>query len=285
MGKVFLERQTCVMNEKVGKNEVYVVVKQTNFMLCLTSVEPIENAEVTCELLYDIPELKPVPYVSQKPISYKVQQVSNEAINIECKLNVLSSKHEDMLFKIRANVYNNGVVVGEVISYPIRCTSKIDGTKKSRQIINKSLVHQQIEATKPKKNDLPIPNSATQRKVFELALLSSNTILLERLSSLTRREETKITTIEAGIQAICEKMAGIEYSTLQVHLMNVLGGLDIEQSNTLFEICSVIQSMFPQQYTFQPIITQNSQQLPQQYTPFGEFNGNYSGQPNVFGTL
>ncbi|ELP88877.1 hypothetical protein EIN_475790 [Entamoeba invadens IP1] len=282
MSKILLERQTCVLTERVGTTEVYVVVKQTNFLLCLTSTDPIENADVSCDLLYDMPDLKAVPYVAQKPITFRSQQVSPEAINVECKLNVLSSQHEDMLFRIRVVVSDKGKPVGEVISNPIRSTSKIDTNKKTRQFskYNGQLTTVQAMTTpaqlkKPKKNDILAP-AVTQRRVFELALLSSNTILLERLRQANRREEQKVTTVDAGVQQVCEKMASMEYTQLQMNLMNTLGGLDQEQSNALFEICSVIQSMYPQQYTFQPVVEQK-------FTPFGEFNGNYSGQPNVFG--
>ena len=128
---IYLERQTCVMTERNGQEDVYIVVKQTNFLLCLTSRIPLQNTDIICELYYDIPERKPVPYVNQKPIQYKFQQVSSEEINVECKVSVLSSKHEDMNFKIKCIVLSNGEAVGEVFSHPIRCASKIDQDRKS----------------------------------------------------------------------------------------------------------------------------------------------------------
>ena len=305
---VYLERQTCVMTERTENEEVYIVVKQTNFLLCLTSMIPLQNADIQCELYYDLPTLKPVPYVNNKPILHKFQQVSPEEINVECKLTVLSSKHEDMNFRIKCIILNNGEVIGEVLSHPIRCASKIDQAKKAKLISQQ----QSNEMKKPKKafvsetgntltstmnkmnqlnqsqnnhNNLHLSNqmnqSFSQTKICELAMLSANTILLERLREMSGLKEEKIDTFEYGMQLLCQKMMSLEYKQLQFHLMNIIGGLTIEQINILFEICTVIQSLYPQQYmTFQQdaVFQQNP-------FPFGEFNGDPSGQQNVFGSF
>ena len=297
-GNVYLERQTCVMTEKNEGEEVYIVVKQTNFLLCLTSLIPLQNADVLCELYYDLPELKPVPYVTQKPIQHKFQQVSSEEINVECKLSVLSSKHEDMNFRIKCTVLNNGQFVGEIVSYPIRCASKIDQAKKAK-LISQQQQQANNEMKKPKKifmtetndhmtntmkhinNQYHMNQNFSQRHITQLAVISANTLLLERLRATHVQKEEKIDSFEHGVQILCQKMMALDYKQLQTHLMNIMGGLTIEQINILFEICTVIQSLYPQQYvTFQP--EQMQQQTP---FPFGEFNGDISGQQNVFGTF
>ena len=73
----------------------------------------------------------------------------------------------------------------------------------------------------------------------------------------------------------------MEYNELQMNLMNIMGGLDIDQMNILIEICTVIQSLYPQQY-----MNYQYDQIPQQNPfPFGDFNADPTGQQNVFGTF
>ncbi|KAL7721381.1 C2 NT-type domain-containing protein [Entamoeba marina] len=247
---LLLDRQTCVMTERVGVNEIYVVVKQTNFLLCLTSTQPIENADVSCELLYDMVDLKPVSYVAQKPISYRTQQVSLDAINVECKLNVLSSQHEDMLFRIRVVVRDNGKVIGEVLSNT-------------------------IQTKKPKKTDKD--QSSPQRRVIELALLSSNSILLEKLKQMIHQDEPKITTVEDGMKTLLDRINAISYDQQQCYICDALGNLSSDHQFVLFEMATVIQSLYPQQFGVQRVVEQN-------FVPYQEFNCSYTGQQNVFDT-
>ena len=149
------------------------------------------------------------------------------------------------------------------------------------------------ELKKPKKNPLSeskeqmttvVKNTDpafSQKRILELAVLSANTILLERLRLMNPKKEEKVESFEHGVKLLCQKMMTMEYNQLQFNLMNIMGGLDIEQTNVLFEICTVIQSMYPQQFT-----NYQAEPMPQQNPfPFGEFNGDPTGQQNVFGTF
>ena len=136
---LLLERQTSSSTEMVNDQEVCVVVKQSIFTLTITSQHRIDG-EIVCELVYDNEEFRPVGFIAQKPMFYRINPITQNTINVECKLSVLSSKHEDLLFRVLVKQVIDGSVVASIYSKPIKSTSKADSHKKVK------------EEAKPKKN-------------------------------------------------------------------------------------------------------------------------------------
>ena len=85
-----------------------VVVKQTTFSMAITSkCISLENTEIECNLVYDNDELTEVSYINQRPLTFNSFLNSNKTMNVEVKILVLSSQHEDMLFRIRFDLYDH----------------------------------------------------------------------------------------------------------------------------------------------------------------------------------
>jgi len=79
---------------------------------------------IQAKLCYDDEELKPVDFVKQDPMSYKIFG-GERTVTVEFRLFCLSSQHEDSCFRIRIAVTSNqSDNTMEVISEPIRVVSK-----------------------------------------------------------------------------------------------------------------------------------------------------------------
>ena len=123
---------------------------------------------------------------------------------------------------------------------------------------------------KPKKSD----SHLEQKRILELALLSANTIMLERLRDKNRGEENKIRTVEDGIRVVCQKLQSLDYHQQHMQLCNSFEFFDQDQTNAFIEIASVIQSLFPQQYFVQPFTEKSA--------PFQEFSNPSNDQTMFF---
>jgi hypothetical protein len=111
--------------------DVHVVVKNSPFQLICrmrgVSVD-LHKFSHDLKLMYDMEEEKEVSWVKQKPVEYKMvvsedgAQISLEAI----KIKVLSSHHEDNMFRLRLSVWDpaNEAAVYMVASNPIKVISK-----------------------------------------------------------------------------------------------------------------------------------------------------------------
>lgn len=134
-GSLDLVKQTSLSEEKLTRFgqaiDVHVVVKNSPFQM----ISRIRGVSVNLhqfshdlKLMYDMEEEKEVSWVKQKPVEYKTSvsedgaQISLEAI----KIKVLSSHHEDNLFRLRLSVWdpNNEAVNFVVVSHPIKVISK-----------------------------------------------------------------------------------------------------------------------------------------------------------------
>ncbi|ELP86285.1 hypothetical protein EIN_114790 [Entamoeba invadens IP1] len=116
-----------------GTKEVHVVIKQSSFIVVIVSeTHVLEGCTVDCTLVYDNVGLTEVHYINQKPISYTVQITSANTITCDIRILVLSSQHEDMLFKVLFKITSKtGEVLGNLFSFPLRVISKADGKKKN----------------------------------------------------------------------------------------------------------------------------------------------------------
>jgi hypothetical protein len=134
-GSLDLVKQTSLSEEKMTRFgqvvDVHVVVKNSPFQLISrirgTSVN-LHAFSHDLKLMYDMEEEKEVSWVKQKPVEYKTvisedgAQISLEAI----KIKVLSSHHEDNLFRLRLTMWDpsNESIVYVVLSNPIKVISK-----------------------------------------------------------------------------------------------------------------------------------------------------------------
>eukprot|EP00727_Mastigamoeba_balamuthi_P002078 m51a1_g11868 hypothetical protein (401) ;mRNA; r:531046-532502 len=111
--------------------EVRIVVKNQTFLVEL-SVSPgctidLSRACVSAELLYDCAGLKPVAYVRQRPLEYFTSSATHGECVVELRAKVLTSQHEDSLFRIRFTAMDSTAMVSaDVISDPVRSISKAE---------------------------------------------------------------------------------------------------------------------------------------------------------------
>ena len=74
-------------------------------------------------------------YITQRPLTYSSFLNSNKTMNIELKILVLSSQHEDMLFKIRFDLYNQyHQKLVSLYSESLRIISKADHKRKAKPV-------------------------------------------------------------------------------------------------------------------------------------------------------
>ncbi|EKE42938.1 hypothetical protein ENUP19_0284G0053 [Entamoeba nuttalli] len=171
------ERQ---MLDGTTKN-VGVVIKQSAFLVVITSrTSSLENCSVDCTLLYDNPDMSAVHFINQKPITFNSQVSDHNSMNVELRILVLSSQHEDMLFRIKFDLYNSQREKIETLySEPLRVISKADGGKKKVRITKSTTLFQttpsrlSTQQTKPprlpcslKRDSPPLPK-ISQRELTE----------------------------------------------------------------------------------------------------------------------
>ncbi|EDR23291.1 hypothetical protein EDI_353090 [Entamoeba dispar SAW760] len=152
---------------------VGVVIKQSAFLVVITSrTLSLENCSVDCTLLYDNSDMSAVHFINQKPITFNSQVSDHNSINVELRILVLSSQHEDMLFRVKFDLYNSQREKIETLySEPLRVISKADGGKKKIRINKNTTLFQTTSSkfnsqTKPprlpcslKKDSSPLPKN------------------------------------------------------------------------------------------------------------------------------
>ncbi|KAL7712359.1 CudA family protein [Entamoeba marina] len=256
-----LERQTSSSTETLDNKQIYVVVKQSIFSLTITSPHRIDG-DIDCELVYDTDDLSPVGYIAQTPLLFKVQQITSNTINIECKLTVLSSQHEDLLFKVLVKLVVDGAVVGTLYSEPIKSTSKADSHKKTTK---KATVTKPKKVKKEKiiKPTNVVPKQNDEHRQMEINIIKSNELLIQTLSKNISMQNQKCTTMSGSLSEFIWKLTQYDYSQHSDLICNVLSLFTQQQLSVLQEISAVIGSACPFQY-----------QLDEQtgYIPYQEFN-------------
>jgi len=140
--RIVITTQAAVQHEQFAKNgiqkEVHVVVKNLGFQLEVEAEGvDMNKANLVAKLIYDFdkdtdPKIE-VAYVKSEPMEYKVN-ILDEGVRavVELKIKVLTSQHEDMLFRIQ--IYGtdpNTMMPLESVSKPIKVISKV--TQKKNQ--------------------------------------------------------------------------------------------------------------------------------------------------------
>ena len=284
---IYIEKQTSVMRENVKGEEILVVVKQCNFILTVSSqTEVLDGAEICCELLYDSPDFKPVSYINQPPIKYKALQASDKSLNIECKLNVLSSKHEDHFFRVKVTVLVGDRNIGSVLSSPIRCISKLDPHKKEmikKKKITENRLSIVMDEKKPKSQINAIEIESRKDKMIPvnsvMALLSQNTQFIEEIKKRQVENNNMITSMEYGFHYLIQKYR--ETGRRRNLLNDAISQLNEKELNCLQEIVNVSDNVrilnsenerrrndydYAYQQRMDPMAYQNVSQFQQQHT-------------------
>jgi len=127
------------------RKKVHIVVKNTPFQILLAlsgnmfadSIIDFNLLTLEANLLYDSPDEKAVGFINTIPLDYSARVDSADPTKcvVDVTIKILSSQHEDSLFKlrIRAMEPQSKYVFSEVVSSPIQVISKPEVIKKKNQ--------------------------------------------------------------------------------------------------------------------------------------------------------
>ena len=261
-----LERQTSSSVEQIGDKEVCIVVKQSIFTLTITSPHRIDGT-LLCELVYDIEDLIPVGYVSQNPLTYKINTITSNTINIECKLAVLSSKHEDLLFRVHVRLMNGNIPIASLYSKPIKSTSKADSHRKIRSQMGNDKVKLESKPkripTTPRKqssrktvkysgmneqNQMQFGYSMqNDQRMNEMRIVETNRLLLDKLKANLSQQNEKTKTLQGSVEELALRLSQYDYNHNIELVYDVSTLFTSDQLEVLQEISSILQSACPMQ--------------------------------------
>eukprot|EP01107_Rhizomastix_libera_P018440 TRINITY_DN955_c1_g1_i2.p1 TRINITY_DN955_c1_g1~~TRINITY_DN955_c1_g1_i2.p1 ORF type:complete len:404 (+),score=133.96 TRINITY_DN955_c1_g1_i2:40-1251(+) len=138
-GGVFsVVRQHCTHEELHSGVSVAVVIKGSPFSVIVANAPSLYSSHsigVECSLLYDSPDNKMVDYVRVRPLDFKIVNCDQpNCIAIEMKIKVLTSQHEDMLFRVAIQAIEttrNIAIPGlRCLTGPIKVVSKPEQARK-----------------------------------------------------------------------------------------------------------------------------------------------------------
>eukprot|EP01090_Pellita_catalonica_P009237 TRINITY_DN20297_c0_g1_i1.p1 TRINITY_DN20297_c0_g1~~TRINITY_DN20297_c0_g1_i1.p1 ORF type:complete len:412 (-),score=58.50 TRINITY_DN20297_c0_g1_i1:53-1267(-) len=177
--QLVIAEQNSLSLEKVGKQgkQVHVVVKGSPFVIRLAlSVYKVDNLAVQqmlgkyltnervdlskltfdCALLYDLEQEKEVTFVQTKPFQFEVlpqsgSQVDSDYADLEVRLFVLSSQHENTSFKVKIIALDPLTKIAispalQAISHPIKVISKPEQLKTRKPMKKRTVNHILIES-------------------------------------------------------------------------------------------------------------------------------------------
>jgi hypothetical protein len=138
--------QRAHAEEQISKNgvpkNVLIIVKNSPFHMTLGATDSspkVDFNQVAFEasLLYDCESEKEVDFVKAKPLEFKSTPSENGLeLEVEIRVKVLTSQHEDMLFKVKIQGYNpitRQPTPGlSLITAPIKVISKPEQLKKNK---------------------------------------------------------------------------------------------------------------------------------------------------------
>ena len=169
---IYIENQTCPKIQKNEDRDIYLVVKQNSFYILLKSIGiELNECVIHCSLVYDTEEMEEVPYLNTSPLKYTIHLVSNNSIKIENKISILSSKHEDMLFKIKISIKMNMKEIAVLFSHPIKVTSKLDLKQNNDFVPMNHFVNEKLKIEK-ELNQYNQMNNSNQINTFQQSLFT-----------------------------------------------------------------------------------------------------------------
>jgi len=152
---IFISGQKTHSEETISKNglskEIHVVVKNSPFHVTIGGATHIDVRKIAFDafLVYDETS-KEVDFVKSKPVELKVTPTeSGNEVECELRIKVLTSHHEDLLFKIKLSGYNP--ITKEEIpglflyTFPIKVISKPEQLKKRPPSKKRTLTDMLVE--------------------------------------------------------------------------------------------------------------------------------------------
>lgn len=199
-----LLKQTCLKEEKITKNgqtqNVYVVVKNSPFqMICGVRDSDynvnFNNFNFDVKLMYDMDGDKEVAWVKTKPVECKpVINDEGDKISFDAiKIKVLSSHHEDNLFRLKLTVWDpmNQECEYTLLSNPIKVISKPLRNKSKKELKNDNVL-----STSPNSSSINSPQRANSKRSFSDLTESSDYLILEKIDSLLEAQRQTNQNIE-----------------------------------------------------------------------------------------
>jgi len=197
-------KQDNVGSEHIAKQSglsknVHVVVKNLGFHVEIQSNISLNECHLDAKLLYDFDTVTDnkmeVSYIKNEPMEYKVHLLdSGEKADIEVKIKVLTSQHEDMLFRVRF------VAIDPITKIPFECyTQPIKVISKLTQLKKATITMSPSNATPKRKssNNSNMITSSPPQPSSDLNLLG--TLL---------RFEDKQNAIQSTLDLIIAKLNG-----------------------------------------------------------------------------
>ncbi|KAL7718072.1 Transcriptional regulator cudA [Entamoeba marina] len=270
-----------------GSKEVHVVIKQSSFIVVLTAESMnLEGCSVDCTLAYDNETLAPVHYINQKPLAYSIQTTSSTIITCDIRILVLSSQHEDMLFKVIFNVLNpSNETIATLYSFPIRVISKADGKKKTTAkpprmpaSVKQENNNSKQKLVQPHSQNIPsYPNTANDHLSYPINTTQSTDQNDESILSTLQYQQSILRdlTQQTNANPLSGPLLGMINSYQQLpqnqripQLLRIVTSLSPQESSMITELVQIISTMnsqeinSPQQNVVQP--NQPQQPPPQQ---------------------
>ncbi|EKE37162.1 hypothetical protein ENUP19_0285G0015 [Entamoeba nuttalli] len=264
--------------------EVHVVIKQSSFIVSISSESIIlEGCNVDCSLVYDNDGLTEVHYINQKPISFTAQLSSPNRITCDVRILVLSSQHEDMLFKVIFKLTNKkGEQIATLHSFPIRVISKADGKKKvpnskppklpssiKPEQKSKVLTQSHLPVSTPVIQSLSSP-SQQNIEIQPAALQNANEQPEESVLQILQYQQSILRdlTQQTNVNPLCSPLVGLINSYQQLpqnqripQLLRIISSLNPQENALISELVSLIAGINtsvqtdPQQQIVQPFQT------------------------------
>jgi len=156
--KLTIFKHKAHAEEVVSKNGIHktlhTVVKNSPYHLQIGGIQgqKIDFSKIAFEafLLYDTDGLKDVDFVKVKPMEFKSAPAENgQYLDAELRIKVLTSQHEDMLFRVRIQGHNpltQEEIPGMCVLTPsIKVISKPEQLKKKQPTKKRSLTDMLVE--------------------------------------------------------------------------------------------------------------------------------------------
>jgi len=187
--------------QRMEYKKMYMFVKNLAFSIDVESQNvDLGKANLAAKLLYDFdrdidPRLE-VSYVKNEPLESKVNifEAGAKAI-VELKIKVLTSQHEDMLFRVQ--LYGIDPLTGqplEAISKPIKVISKVTQLKKSQSGV--------------------LPTLSGKKRVMSHQSNSVPIVTSDNLAHILSRIENQQSHHTYLLNLICRKLYGDDLSAL-----------------------------------------------------------------------
>jgi hypothetical protein len=269
MEDLIIVKQESLAKEKFSKNEVqkevHVVAKNLPFTIEVASntISFTQN-KTSAKLYYDCDNLdfKPVDLIKSDPMQYRVFiDPSGHKVTIEFRVSVLTSQHEDSLFRIKIAVAVNEVPV-EVFSEAIRVVSKpsqVVKQKRGRAPINKTIKTEPVSPSSSPCIGAPVasPPTSGNKRAANGDILSETLLkmaqeqqeqrkLLEQLlnappsKKIHYEEDIEDDDFETALQRFISSYSRVKYEDRPQKLRKVISMMNISETECLSDF--IIQS-------------------------------------------